>query len=296
MGATKLSILIVLVGFNAFGSETTNSLPVQPVTQSELREVINTDALKEISKKRLSVAIDASYESDLKKRNQVSHEANISVELIPSYKIGENWKASADVIFSKELAGAEKSEVSNALLSVAHNSINIEGGIFEVPSTYNFGAFAYAPTNEEAREKDKYYGGTGVSLGLEMKPKNWGENSQLGYTISLLKNYHEYTRNVERTALLSHRLRHTVTYSQKIAKDLSLELLGRYQTGFTYQNALRTSFVLNEAIAYSIAKNTDVYVYHTNEGSALEADGITSNIDIYDRNHSVIGMGLRGEF
>jgi hypothetical protein len=103
---------------------------------------------------------------------------------------------------------------------------------------------------------------------------------------------HEFERTADGEANLSTKLSYSILYIQALSQIFSAELYAKYNTGWTYQNDLKTSFSISEKLNLDIKKNISTYIQHSNDGNALQANGSDSNIQIYDKNKSVMSAGL----
>lgn len=236
---------------------------------------------------KFSVEFDISADSNLRDSSDPDHAATLSLFITPSFRISSIYKIKANLGIEQKLYADHSVVLTNTNLTLTRDPLKITD-----QHSLTLSATAVLPTNEIDRNEKTFHGGTGLAAGLLNKFSVFKEEGSFGYTLSLLKNYHGSEQASDLSPNLSHRIRHTLAYTQNFMQNFSIEILGRYQTGWTYQNALRTAFFLSEKMAYAMNKSSELYISHTNEGDALRANGIDSNIRIYDSSLSAFYTGV----
>lgn len=264
-------------------SATTTSTPTSTIKSSE--------TMTEQGPKKFSAEIDLSMDSNLMVDEKNGNESNVNLLLSPKLRVSDNSSVTARIMVIKKLYADEITDFDDTTVSWAHDPIALGDAQDEI--FLDYAATGYLPTNKENRERGSYQGGTGALVGIGHSFQLFGREAFLKYSLGLLKNYYEFERTADNSANLSHRVRHTLNYNQQLTKKLSFDAIARYQVGWTYQNALRTRFFISEELDWAIRPTTTVYLNHTNEGNALEANGTSSNIALYDEKHSVLGLGVR---
>lgn len=71
-------------------------------------------------------------------------------------------------------------------------------------------------------------------------------------------------------------------------KSLSFTLDFVHVNNWSYQNAMRDVFQMTQEIGYNVNKSLALALGHTNGGSTLKADGMTSNVEFIDENSSLV--------
>jgi len=268
-----------------------NTQPILPSTSSATSNTVKMTTPSFAAEKKFSMSIDLSYDSNLRAQNDPAFQANSTLVLAPRYHLFSKAALNARLdILQKHYANNE-TEVSNLSLAVARDPIKINA-----TSDLKMSVSSLLPTNEIDRNDNSFLGALGTSLGAIRKHAIGGKSGSLDGAIAILKNFHEFEHTNLNDPNLSHRVRYILTLNQDLPSDLSFEVIGRYQTGWTYQNVLKTAFLLNEKLAWQVSPTTSLYISHSNDGDALAANGLDSNIKVYDERSSVWASGVEVSF
>jgi hypothetical protein len=253
------------------------------------KSILNIKENNEAAKK-ISATYDLSTSSNLKPSGSDEFEQEISFSLSPIYKVKENLNLSSSLALSHSLTGFRDTTVNNV-------PVTLKKTIEVTPALRNgVSATAILPTNENSREIDSFNAAASLGVDVTQSTSINKTPTSINALVSALKNSHSYTRTALGKANLSERVRFQLSLAAEVKPKVSLSLMGQYNAGRTYDQALRTSFVLQETLTLTTSKSTSIYLAHSNEGNALSANGTDSNINIYDKNNSTIAVGLTGGF
>jgi hypothetical protein len=239
----------------------------------------------------LTTIVELGLSSNLKTDASAEADRSTSIGLTLNKGISKNTSMSVIAGVEQSFVAEKKTAVNNTVVQINRNGIPLTNSL-----KLKTGISATLPTNQDDREKATLRGGTGASLSLEQKTSLFKKPATLNYGLGVLKNYHEYTRNSDLGSNLSHRIRYSATANIEATKNTSLSMSGYYQTGWTYDSALRTTFSIRETLSYMLNKNTEVSISHVNSANALEANGVDSNVSLYDENNSYVELGLSATY
>ncbi len=230
--------------------------------------------------------------SNLRDTSDSDYKAANTFLFKPSYKIIEQLTLAARIEATKHYESAnEDTELENTQLILIVTPLELSGD-----RTLGFTFTGVLPTNEKDRTNNTFNGGTGALIDLTQKYSFLDRAGSISYAVSGMKNYHDFDRNNAAEPNLSYRFRQIVTLRQDLSDSFHLQIIGRYQTGWTYQDAFKSAFLISEEISYDITKTFAVYVSHTNDGDALKSNGIDYNIKAYDKKSSSFATGLTATF
>lgn len=238
-----------------------------------------------------SFLLELEGSSNLRQTTDPEYAATTTAFLSASYKFNNSISTTLRAGVEKKLYDLQESTLANTEVYLKFAPIALAEA-----TSLNLSLVGLLPTNEVDRNDSKYRGATGGSIGLKQNYAILSKTGSASYTFSALKNYHEFDRTITDEPNLSHRIRHIFAFEQELFSVISLELLGRYQTGWTYQNILKTAFLLSQKINFAITKDVAIYISHTNAGNALKANGVDSNIEAYDSSSSEFATGLVAGF
>lgn len=273
----------ISISLNPNATVSVASAPVSTVSTSSV-------PLPEVSTetdKPLSFTLDLSIDSNLRNENDPDYAASTTLGFEPAYKVTRLLTLAGQVALEQKLYANQETQVSNTTLVLSRQPVHLSDKDLLSPSL-----FGILPTNEKDRNENTLRGGAGFGLSFLRSFSLLKRDTSLSYALSGLKNFHEYENNNLYGANLSHRVRHTLTFRHELSPKLSCEIVGRYQTGWTYQNALRTVFLISEQLSLKINETNSVYIGHINTGAALKANGVDSNIRFYDSSNSSYVAGM----
>jgi hypothetical protein len=237
--------------------------------------------------KKFSFYLDLSVDQNLRTDSDPSKDANLSLSFAPSYQLFSKARLISEIHANQNLNSDYLTELANTTLGLSFTPIALSQN-----NNLLLTVKSILPTNKNDRVKNSFDGALSASAGLNNKASLFTKLSNTTISISALKNMHEFERTADGEANLSTKLSYSILYIQALSQIFSAELYAKYNTGWTYQNDLKTSFSISEKLNLDIKKNISTYIQHSNDGNALQANGSDSNIQIYDKNKSVMSAGL----
>jgi len=143
------------------------------------------------------------------------------------------------------------------------------------------------PTNKIDREENSFRGAASARIAALLPMQGI-------IFLDALKNHHEFDRTATGEANLSYRARVAGGLTYDISPKLFLSGFAFYQAGETYLGDLRTRFHFEQELSLDLGKSRgSVYLSHSNAGDALRANGLDSNIEMFNGYTSSISIGFR---
>ncbi len=221
--------------------------------------------------------------SNMYREDSVNRQATTDLLFIPSYKFSELYSLAAKSTLSKQNTGPRNTTVTNTSVALIRKGMDLGSN-----ASLSHSLAAILPTNEDAKTQDRLQGA--VAIGSDVKFNFLNVKSE--YSLSVLRNFHEYTVNAENSPNVQYTLRHDLSFLIALSSRFSLAPSGYYKSGWTYENYDRNNFGLGLDFLFKPNKEITVYVGSGNEGPAYKANGTESNIQAYDQNTSVLRAGL----
>lgn len=235
------------------------------------------------TKSPLILELGIEYSQKIAKEEQGQRESSTDFQLAPAYKINPTFTAAGKIVFSKENSGARQSSSSNTTLTLGIKGIKINETLETLHSVGTV-----IPTNEDSIKRDHLKSSLAISNGLRWKT----DLAKVDYKLGLSKNFHEFTVNAEGSPNIEYRLTNSLEITVPLTDKFSVSTLGIYRLGRTYKGFERTSFEINADLIYDVLENLSINIGTSNDGNALKANGVDSNIQAYNENTSVIRAGL----
>ena len=185
---------------------------------------------------------------------------------------------------------------------------DITNGFSDMAISYNRGSFDWAwsapyiltmtpsvslvvPLSQVSVKQNQLQTAISAGLSFGIKPdelyKTDGAWSLLmGVTAG--RSIHAYEEDINGAVLNKYSSNQTLSIGYTISDwSFSFEFLNRVR--WTYQNNMKTaSFVASQEIGYNLTEHFNVAVGHTNEASAMKANGIDSNYNLVDEKTSTV--------
>ncbi len=233
--------------------------------------------------KKLKVLSSLELSQKVSVDERSERESSTDFMLAPSYKLSENLTLSARAILSKSNNGPRDTTLANSTLSLGIRGIAVTPQITSLHSVS-----VVVPTNKEAQKNDRLITSANVSNGLRLQTRF----ARLDYRLGLTKNIHEFTINAVGSPNIEYRLAHAVDLTVPLIDRLSLSSAAVYRQGWTYRNFERYGFEWHNDINWDFTETLSMNVGISNDGSALKANGVDSNITAFNPNSSATRAGL----
>lgn len=242
---------------------------------------VSPEAAAEAKKFSLATSIEYSQKNAVDAVGDPERSTGVSI--IPGYKLNETFKVSGRIDITKDLYGPENTTTSDVTLKLGIAGIKINE---QLKSSHSVSTVI--PASEASKKVARLQSSIGISNGLSY------ENSilSIAYSLSLSRNFHEYNFNAEGSANVEYRLGNSVEIKIPITDKFSISTLGIYKIGRTYGGFERFSFESHSDLNYDFTDMLSMNLGTSNGGSALKANGVDSNIDIYNENTSETRLGL----
>jgi len=235
--------------------------------------------LAQVPTRRVSALLFTELGSNFYPWGSVDHQAYLSLFGVLGIRFNPEWRLSVLAPASKNLSGLREFTLFDVALLAGYRPLPLGPYLMLMPQ-----AGIVLPTSERSRKRESLYFGARTVLRLMSNfsglPKlSWLSSS---YDLSLTKAFHEF--ETATTGALNSEYR----VSQWINVSASPNDAWRVSTDFirssnlSYQGKLRHSFSITETVSYSLASGKMVSVGISNEGDVLRANGIDSNLAIFD--------------
>lgn len=210
-------------------------------------------------------------------------ERSTSVSILPGYKIDDTFKASGRIDINKDHFGPEDTTVSDVTLKLGIAGYKINDQLKTAHSISTV-----IPASEASKKVARLQSSVGISNGLSY------ENTilSISYALTLSRNFHEYNFNADGAANVEYRLGNSLEIRIPITDKFSISTLGIYRIGRTYGGFERYAFESHSDLNYDFTDKLAMNLGTSNGGSALKANGVDSNIEVYNENTSETRLGL----
>lgn len=217
-------------------------------------------------------------------KDEVSAKENsLALQIAPSYKWNELLTSAGEIVINKDNFGQHETTVSDLKLSLAIKGFKISDTL-----TTKHSLGTVVPVSEKSVKRDKLQGNISITNGIEYKNTFFTATYKLG----LSQNFHEYNINAENSPNIKYRISQILDLVIPITEKFNISASGIYKIGYTYRDFNRYAFGIDLDLNYDFTPNFSSNIGTSNEGDALKANGLDSNINAYDAKSSVVRAGM----
>ncbi len=234
-------------------------------------------------KKDFSLDLGIEYSQKTAVEEKGSTESSTDFLIAPNYKINNKLSLAAKAVVSKENSNQRQTSISDTKIALALKGFKLSEQ-FETLHSIS----GVVPTNEDSQKQDRLYTSIGLTNGIKFS----NAVAEIKYKLGLSRNFHEFNINADGSPNIEYRLANTLEIKIPVTESFSITSVGTYRLGRTYAGAQRTDFIFDTDLNYDILENLSVNLGTSNEGGALKANGVDSNISAFNENTSVYRLGL----
>jgi len=232
------------------------------------------------STRRLAIQTSFGFSTNLAELNSLENSSNLDLEISPQYTLNSKQSITGSFSVSKELQGEQTlSLINDAVIVFSQKGPaigkNISSGI-SLQETI--------PLSKDSRERDSLLSSVTIRPGLSLKTKY----GNFGYKLGITRHLHAFTSTTYGKSNFKWGLGNSLSYGTQFTEKLGFSLSLSFNNAWTYLGALSQNFSGVEELSYDVSSAAAVSIGHRNAGSAIKADGVTSNLEIFNSNNSII--------
>lgn len=235
--------------------------------------------LAQMPARRVSGVLFTEIGSNFYPWGSVDHSAYLSLFGVLGFRVNESWRLSVLAPASKSLSGLREFTLFDVALLAGYRALALGPYLLLMPQ-----AGVVLPTSERSRKRESlYFGARGVlrvmSNFSSLPRLSWLSAS---YDLSLTRAFHEFETATTGAVNSEYRISQWINVSGSPSDSwrVSVDLIR--SSNLSYQGNFRHSFSLTETLSYSLASGKMVSAGISNEGDVLRANGMDSNLSIFD--------------
>jgi hypothetical protein len=232
--------------------------------------------------------VDLSAASSFLERTDADYSSSLTLTLIPSLKLGKGFTLSARTDISQEIQPEEKFTWLDSSLSLRHQGTELNPFLKLSP-----GVSVAIPTHSETRRRDSIRSAVSMSARLLWKLDPISLSILSGYLeLGGTRRFHEFETKTNGSLNSPWGLNLTSVTQLGLSERLSLTLLLRRSSNWSYQGGLRNSFIANPELGYQLFEKLSLSLGVSTEGKLLKDNGVDSDFAIFDGRRSQFYGGL----
>ncbi len=278
--------LISFVVFGLFYGFFFNSVLAQESQVTQSVAPLVADGSAENSKFQTTIALD--YETLVANEANQDKRVDLNLTINPAYSLTSKMRLVAKTIvtqhqLNKPSSNKFETEVTDTLISLIGTSLEFPG-----PTKIAHGLTVIVPTNKTSATVDRLKGAIRVNNGFDTE---WNSVSVV-YRLGVQRNFHEYNVSAVGSPNIEWALRNVLELTYEFSEKASAKFSGLYIQGRTYGGFEKATYLSDISLTYSYTRSFGLTGGFSNEGSALAANGVDSNLKFYDDKASAWKVGV----
>jgi hypothetical protein len=231
-----------------------------------------------------TLGLGVEYSENAAQQEEGPKESGMELTIAPSLKINKSLSLGVKSSLIQASTEDKKPTLSNTQIGLGIKGWTLTDSISSVHSIATV-----LPTSIASKESDRLQSSLSITNGLAMiiNPR-----FDLTFKLGLSRNFHEFTINADGRANVEYRLTQSLDLKLMLIQDLYLTTTGVLRQGRTYQGFERQDFQFHGDINYDFLENWTMNLGTSNVGPALKANGVDSNISVYDAKSTVWRFGI----
>ncbi|NDD92349.1 hypothetical protein EBZ37_09715 [bacterium] len=219
------------------------------------------------------------------------YSASSSLVLIPNYRFHPSWSVGMVLSASKDWTGESELTLLDPALKLSRSAATLNPYLSIAPS---FGIVL--PVSERTRSRESMIVAARSSLRLNADlaalKKPVVQNVSASYELGVSRAFHEYSTSSSGSVNTAWRISNLASVAYTFNPKWSVSADFMRSVGLSYQGGARHAFSVGETLNYEFDPRVSFSVGHSNEGDVLRANGVDSNISIFDSTNSRVFTSL----
>ncbi|MGE0616041.1 MAG: hypothetical protein AB7P04_10395 [Bacteriovoracia bacterium] len=253
--------------------------------------VINAEAATEATAQPSMFSLDAllSASTSLHTGEQAARASEMQLWLTPGIRISENWKLTALGIITQNLENEMGVTMSDVEIGARRKGWELNPFLKFSP-----GIGMKVPGSKTSVV------GRGFRTSIAVKPrlmydlsalKIWGLRAISGYyQASGTRNFHEFNTSITGVSNSQYSFVNTLRVNVAFTEKLSLTLDQLFTAAWTYEGTPKSTFEMGQELSYEFTESFALGVGHNNSGNMYKENGLDSNLQFFNQDHSTVYM------
>lgn len=228
------------------------------------------------------------YISTSRSTNLIDHQDGTRQDGM-DYTVRLNLRMNADFTlraqtgYSQDLKNSENNDFSNSSLNLVRKPFAINS---RLNMSYRIGASL--PTSKLAYKQQSLQSAATVGISFLANPEYLIKGFDISALMTATRNIHKYEEAYDGSINTKMSSTQVLSMSYTFANEIYLSANFTHINTWNYNNTMNDSFDLSQIIGYTINPTFSFGAGHTNSGKTLKANGYESNVQIYDKNASMV--------
>lgn len=242
------------------------------------------DVEVEESPYKLSANLSFSYEQNVEENSEGVRGRGLGISFSPKFEFYD-FSIRADLFYGYDLnQPREGSGMGDGIFSLLYKGWKL-GAIKLSPYTS-----VELPLSDESRENREIelVNNIGVLAALDSKALDI-PNFSLSYSVAYGYYTNKYTTRVNGEPATEYKIVQNLKAGYKF-KPISIGMRFQFTSAYSYEDVVRSGFLLLESISYSVNDNLGFSLYHYNRAPFLKDTTYENNLQAFDKETSTVGI------
>lgn len=267
MNLVRNSICFLAIMSSAYGADVTKS----------------STELDAAPSKNYNVGFSSVLQSSLHKTSDLDHSLSNEFQITPSISLGDGYTLVTGISGAKDLKGERKFSMGNGFIALSKSLRQYD------KLSISASASAVIPLAESTKDIQT------LRTGIKVAPKfsyKATDNASLSYSPGVKVNFHEFKTSLTGRSNTQYSLSQTASFSYNVMDYFTIGLGGAYARSFTYNGNSKDFYSIDQSLSFAPTESTGIEVGHSIGGNPLAANGIDSDINIFNSRESSVYAGF----
>lgn len=233
--------------------------------------------------KSYNIGFSSVLESSLHKTSDLDHSLSNEFSITPSVQLDDGYTFVAGLSGVKDLKGERKFDMGNGFIALSKSLRQFDK--LSISAT----ASAVIPLAETTKDIQT------LRTGIKLSPKfsyKATDNASISYSPGVKVNFHEFKTSLTGKSNTQYSLSQKAVFSYNVMDLFGISMDGAYSRSFTYNGNSKDFYSFGQSISFAPTDATGIEVGHSIGGNPLSANGIDSDINIFNSRESSVYAGF----
>lgn len=245
---------------------------------------IYPDVEVEESPYKLSAAVSLSYEQNVEENSKGLRNRGLGLVFVPKFEFYD-FSIRADLFYGYDLnKPSTSSGMGDGVFSLLYDGWKLAAIKFSPFTSVEL------PLSTESRENREIelVNNIGILAALDTKALNV-PNLSLSYSVAYGYYTNKYTTRVNGEPATEYKIVQNLKAGYKV-KPFSFSVKFQFTSAYSYEDVVRSGFLILENISYSVNDTLGFSVYHYNRAAFLKDATYENNLQAFDKETSTVGV------
>ncbi|MES2800874.1 MAG: hypothetical protein V4654_00150 [Bdellovibrionota bacterium] len=235
---------------------------------------------------KFTTAVSLSYEQSAEENSSGGRSRGLGLAIVPKF-VFWNFSIRADLFYGYDLnAPSTASGMADGVFSLLYDGVKLSALKFSPYTSVEL------PLSKESRENREIelVNNVGVLVSLDTKALDV-EKLSMSYSVAYGYYTNKYTTRVNGEPATEYKIVQTFKAGYDF-NPISIAAKFQFTSAYSYEDVVRSGFLLVESISYEVNDLLGFSLYHYNRAALLKETTYENNLQAYDKETSTVGLSM----